>query len=80
MFLSLGMLTGWRYFDFSPYSVQDHIRAAGYDKAVTGHDLCFEHRNRDPLLFTYIFHSKGHYRVVDLPPGERCPEAALRAR
>jgi hypothetical protein len=73
MFLSVGMLTGWRYFDFRPYSVQDHIAANGFDKAITGHDLCFEHRNRDPLLFTYIFHAKGRYRVVDLAPGERCP-------
>jgi hypothetical protein len=72
MFLSVGMLTGWRYFDFRPYSVQDHIVANGFDNAITGHNLCFEHRNRDPILFTHIFYSKGWYRVVDLAPGERC--------
>jgi len=73
MFLAVGMLTGWRYFDATPYSVDDHIKAHGFDRAITGHDLCFEHRNRDSLLFTYIFHSSGRYRVVDLAPGEHCP-------
>jgi hypothetical protein len=73
MFLSVGVWTGWRYFDFRSYSVQDHIKAHGIDRAVTGRDLCFEHRNRDPILFTWIFHSSGRYRVVDLAPGERCP-------
>jgi hypothetical protein len=73
MFLSVGTWTGWRYFDFRPYSVQDHIKAHGIDKAITGRDICFENRNRDPILFTYIFHSSGKYRVVDLPPGEHCP-------
>jgi hypothetical protein len=73
VFLSVGMWTGWRYFDFKPYSVQDHIAANGIDRAITGEDICFEHRNRDPILFTYIFHSHGKYRVVDLAPGERCP-------
>jgi hypothetical protein len=73
MFLAVGMWTGWRYFDCRPYSVHDHIKAHGIDQAVTGRDLCFEHRNRDPILFTHIFHSRGRYRVVDLAPGERCP-------
>ncbi len=73
MFLSVGVWTGWRYFDFKPYSVQDHIEAHGIDKAVTGQDICLEHRNRDPILFTSLFHSRGKYRVVDLAPGERCP-------
>ena len=73
MFLSVGMWTGWRYFDFKPYSVQDHIKAHGIDKAITGHDICLEHRNRDPMLFTSFFHSSGKYRVIDLAPGERCP-------
>src|SRR5262245_11379919 len=38
-----------------PYSVEDHIKAHSFDKAVTGRDLCFEHRNRDTVLFAYIF-------------------------
>jgi hypothetical protein len=73
MFLSVGMWTGWRYFDFRPLSVQDYIKAHGIDQAITGQEICFEHRNRDPILFTYIFHSSGRYRVVDHEPGERCP-------
>ena len=73
MFLSVGMVTGWQYFIPEPYSVQDHIHKHGIDRAVTGRDLCFENRNRDPLLFTWIFHTAGQYRVVDLPPGEKCP-------
>jgi hypothetical protein len=72
-FLSVGMLTGWRYFDFTPYSLADHIKAHGIDKLVTGRDLCFEYRNRDPILFTYVFHTRGRYRVADLAPGEHCP-------
>jgi hypothetical protein len=76
MFLSVGMITGWRYFDPTPYSVQDHIRTYGIDKAVTGRDICLEYRNRDSLLFTYIFHSSGRYRVVDLPPPQHCPAAS----
>lgn len=75
-FLALGTWTGWRPFGARPYGVQDHIRAHGIDTAVTGADLCFEHRNRDPVLFTHVFHAKGRYRVVDLPPGERCPPAS----
>jgi hypothetical protein len=72
MFLSVGMITGWRYFDPTPYSVQDHIKAHGIDKMVTGRDLCLENRNRDTVLFTYVFHSSGHYRVIDLPYGQHC--------
>jgi hypothetical protein len=59
--------------DRNTYSVQDHIKAHGIDKVVTGRDLCLENRNRDTILFTYIFHSSGRYRVVDLPPGQHCP-------
>ncbi len=73
-FISVGMITGWRYFDPRPYSVQDHIRKHGMDRVVTGQDLCFENRSRDTILFTWIFHNKGHYRVVDLSPGEHCPQ------
>jgi hypothetical protein len=73
-FISVGVITGWRYFDPRPYSVQDHIRKHGMDRVVTGQDLCFENRSRDTILFTWIFHAKGHYRVVDLSPGERCPQ------
>jgi hypothetical protein len=73
MFLSVGMVTGWRYFDATPYSVQDHIHKNGIDRAITGRDICLENRNRDPLLFTWIFHTAGRYRIVDLPPGEHCP-------
>jgi hypothetical protein len=72
-FVAVGMVTGWRYFEVRRYSVEDHIKAHGFDQAVTGRDLCFEHRNRDPVLFAYIFHSHGRYRVVDLAPGEHCP-------
>jgi hypothetical protein len=61
-FLSVGVWTGWRYFDFRPLSVQDYIKAYGIDQAITGRDICFEHRNRDPILSTYIFHSSGRYR------------------
>lgn len=74
-FLSVGMVTGWSYFDPRPYSVQDHIHKYGIDRTVTGRDICFENRNRDPILFTWIFHNAGHYRVTDLPPGEHCPPA-----
>lgn len=73
-FVSVGMITGWRYFDPRPYSVQDHIRKHDMDRVVTGRDLCFENRSRDTIFFTWIFHDKGHYRVVDLSPGERCPQ------
>jgi hypothetical protein len=73
-FVSVGMITGWRYFDPRSYSVQDHIRKHGMDRVVTGQDLCFENRSRDTILFTWIFHAKGQYRVVDLSPGERCPQ------
>lgn len=72
-FISVGMVTGWRYFDPSPYSVQDHIHNYGIDHAITGRDICFENRNRDPILFTWIFHTAGRYRVIDLAPGEHCP-------
>jgi hypothetical protein len=76
MLISVGMITGWRYFDPSPYSVEDHIRKYGIDKAISGRDICLEYRNRDSLLFTYIFHSSGRYRVVDLPPPQHCPAAS----
>jgi hypothetical protein len=78
-FLAVVAWTGGRSFDARPYGVQDHIRAHGIDAAVTGEDLCFEHRNRDPVLFTHLFHAKGRYHVVDLPPGERCPAVAPRS-
>ena len=72
-FFSVGLITGFRSFDPTPYSVQDHIHKHGMDRVVTGRDLCFENRNRDTILFTEIFHHKGHYRVVDLDPGQHCP-------
>jgi hypothetical protein len=72
-FFSVGLITGFRSFDPAPYSVQDHIHKFGMDRMVTGRDLCFENRNRDTILFTWIFHQKGRYRVVDVDPGQHCP-------
>jgi len=72
-FLSVGMVTGWSYFNPTPYSVRNHIHKNGIDRIVTGRDICLENRNRDSLLFTWIFHTAGRYRVTDLPPGEHCP-------
>ena len=71
-FLVVGMMTGWGYFDWRPYSVQDYIHKIGIDRAVTGHDICLEIRDRGPILLTWIPHSAGRYRVVDLPPGKHC--------